>query len=304
MTTQNIIDIFQKFEAHLLAGRGLSKHTLDNYGRDLKKFFAYISKNCLDYYQLSENDVYEYLYHLSIKKSLSDRTINRHLSSIKAFYQFLLAHRYIDQLPTQAIQSFKTDKKLPKFLTHHDIDAIKSYIEANLDNAKMRKVQAVFYLLYGTGMRISELVQLRMNDISMHNSMLMIKGKGNKERIIPLFDEIQAILDNYIDFIKEKYPKTLWLFPSRDPSKPQSRQAIALALKNVVVAAGLHPDSCSPHILRHSFASHLLQNGMDLKSIQKLLGHENLVTTEIYTHIQHEKLLREVKEKLPIDQIG
>jgi integrase/recombinase XerD len=229
---------------------------------------------------------------------LSARTAARRLSALRQFHLFLLKEGMRTDDPTSQLDSPRLPMPLPKFLSEQEVDAL-------LD-AAVRKpgrpgalARAGMELLYATGMRISELLSLPRSALGAKADVMIIRGKGSKERLVPLS---RAAREAATTLLAVTEANSLWLFPGRDPKRPLTRQAFFLLLKQVALAAGLDPERVSPHVLRHSFASHMLARGADLRSLQVLLGHADIATVQIYTHIQVERLRKLVEDHHPLSE--
>ena len=227
----------------------------------------------------------------------------RKLSAIKDFCKFLYSEKIIKTNPAAYILTPKQDKPLPKFLS---VQEIKLLIEAAFAKKDYRywRIGVMIELMYATGLRVSELVGLPENAINYNKGLITIFGKGSKERVVPVAESALQSLSEYIDLRREfikKNSNSNWLFPSLTSiSGHLTRDAFYKDLKKLAVDCGIYPSRVSPHVLRHSFATHLLNNNADLRSVQKMLGHENITTTEVYTHITSQKLGDIVRRKHPL----
>ena len=272
--------------------RGSSRNTLESYMRDLEDF----SLNILNIESCSKSEIEKYLQSLS-RKGFAGRSIARKLSALKQLFTYLYIEKIRPDNPTANIEAPKLGRPLPKFLSIEEVTKL-------LDEAaKTPRINAMLEILYASGLRVSELIALKKNSIRQENGAdyLFVKGKGSKERIVPLGSKAFEALTIYL---KAEMPES-WLFPSSHDAKNShiSRQRFGQMLKELALNAGLDPKKISPHVLRHSFASHLLENGADLRLVQELLGHEQIATTQIYTHIQSKKLREIVNTKHPLAKI-
>jgi integrase/recombinase XerD len=246
-------------------------------------------------------DIEKYLKFLN-EKALSSRTVSRKISCVHEFYKFLQSEKIIAENPTQKFHTPKIDKNLPEFLTKTEIEKICS-LKVAKENYSIERTIVMIKLMYATGLRVSELVSLQENAINYDMCQILVKGKGNKERIVPV---AKAVIQDVLKYAKTrdaflKKTKNKWLFPSiRSLSGHITRSGFFRNLKQVALLAGLDSTKVHPHILRHSFATQLINNEVDLRSIQKMLGHENISTTEIYTHVTTERLAAEVKKNHPL----
>lgn len=287
--TKKKIDEFCKY---LLIDKKYSNNTISSYHNDLMKYHEFTkNKNLKD---ITKTDIKEYISDLK-KQNLSDKSISRNISSIRAFYKFLLIEKYITKNPILGISLPKVKKTLPDTLS---IDEVNKLLDINLNNHFDYRDKAILELMYATGVRASEVVNLKIGDIDLDMALLRTLGKGNKERIIPLGDYACNILKEYINhyriyLIKKENNDYLFL---NNHGNNLTRQGLFKIIKKIGDSKNL---SFSPHTLRHSFASHLLQNGADLISIQQLLGHSDVSTTQIYTHISNEQLKKNYQDFHP-----
>ncbi len=262
--------------------RKLSSNTIKSYKNDLKDFDIYFNG---ELESLSFKDIKKYLESL---KNDSARTVAHYLTVINSFYEFLVNEGKIGENPCNNIQAPKLPKKLPNYLTEEEIDRL---LDIRLNTMYDYRNKAMLELLYATGLRISELVNLKINDIDLHNCFVRVFGKGKKERIVPISDLAIKYLDLYINNYRNLIlGNTIsdYLFISNAKTNI-SRQAFFKIIKKECKIKGIDKD-VSPHVLRHSFATHLLKHGADLRVIQELLGHEDISTTQIYAHLVNEKL--------------
>lgn len=282
------------------AEKGASDNSIAAYERDLRQFLLFA--NCGDEEQISKTIIEEFLQDLS-RRGFAPKSIARKLSVIKEFCRFLFSEKEIADNPAQNILTPKQEKPLPKFLTVAEIESIIAAAAAS-DDYRIQRIAVMIELMYASGMRVSELVALPENAVNYRKNQVCVIGKGNKERIIPLAERAIDTLQKYQElrrnFIASVKPST-WLFPSlASASGHLTRDAFYKDLKKLAAECGIYPSRISPHVLRHSFATHLLNNDADLRSVQKMLGHENISTTEIYTHITSQKLMRTVQSKHPL----
>lgn len=288
--------LLNDFLYHLKNERGLSKNTISAYETDLAHYIEFLEKyhHIKKPDQINERMLEGYLKSIR-NKGLSAKTQARRLTSIKAFHAFLLLEREVDENISLNVKSPKIERNLPSVLS---IDEVIKLLEA-IDTTKPLGLRnmALLELIYGSGLRVSELLSLKVSDLHINQKYLTVIGKGNKERIVPISDMAVIALRNYLvkareELVKEKTP---YLFLNLN-GDVLSRVGFFKVLKKLAQDAGLNPDLISPHTLRHSFATHLLENGMDLRTLQSLLGHEDISTTQIYTHIS-QKRIKEVYNK-------
>ena len=279
------------FEIFLRFERNFSENTLDAYVRDIRKLKEYAEEDLANVGpdSIGYDNLQEYIFNLS-KQKFSERSQARWISSIKAFFKFLLEDEFREDNPASLLEGPKLGLYLPDTLSLVDINKIISAIEVNSDLGKRN--QCIVEVLYGCGLRVSELIDLKISNINFKEQYIKVNGKGNKTRFVPLADYTAELLGSYItdtrskSKINKKYEDTLFL-NSRGTS--MSRVIVFLIIKELTDKAGVSK-KISPHTFRHSFATHLLQNGADLRYIQEMLGHSSITTTEIYTHLKTEEL--------------
>ena len=268
------------------AERGAARNTLLAYRADLDDAAGHIGKLT----DAGEADLRSYLSKIA-QSGLSPRTQARRLSCLRQFYRFLLRDGVREDDPTRQLDSPRKAAPLPKFLAEAEVDAL---LEAAHLHPRADLLTAALEILYATGLRVSELLSLQRRMLTGDAQMLLVRGKGGKERIVPLSDAARDAAQPLLA------GKGRFLFPGRDPKAPITRQAFWRLLKEVAMGAGIEPDRVSPHVLRHSFASHMLARGADLRSLQVLLGHADIATTQIYTHVLAERLQQLVQAHHPL----
>jgi integrase/recombinase XerD len=274
----------QDFIYYLQAERGLSGNTVESYKNDVVSFLKNTKKNIK---QINREDIKEYLQSLN-SSNFSTATVARKTSSLRMFFLFHLGEGLIVQTPMHNIEAPKTEKRLPKVLSAHEV---KQLIESVNGNSKYPiRDKAILELLYGCGLRVSELLNLRKEDIFLKEDFIRVKGKGSKERIIPLGSKAKKALVQYIGTERCALDKqnSASLFLTRRGNK-LSRMGLWKIFKYYLLRSGI-TKSCTPHTLRHSFATHLLERGATLRTVQLLLGHSDISTTQIYTHINRNYL--------------
>ncbi|HHG89837.1 MAG TPA: tyrosine recombinase [Devosia sp.] len=292
----------ESFLEMMSAERGAADNTISAYGRDLEDYFGFLSRHNQTPLSACRSDVVAYLSSLQ-SEGFSGASAARRLSTLRQFHRFLCADRLRKDDPTRIIQSPKALKGLPKVLSEQEVDRLFEAAEEELSGAvpgKKRQAALRFLvlleLLYATGMRVSELVALERSSVMRDAHFLTISGKGGRERIVPLNDRARDILVVYLG----ELPVEKFLFPARGADGHLSRQVFARELKAMGVRAGIAGGRLSPHVLRHAFASHLLAGGADLRVVQTLLGHADISTTQIYTHVLDERLRRLVEVHHPL----
>ncbi|MGE5537650.1 MAG: site-specific tyrosine recombinase XerD [Gemmatimonas sp.] len=295
-------DAFGSAEPHveaflemLAAERGASLNTQHAYRRDLKHFAA-TSKQ--DIALAAGEDVRRYIEHLTAD-GFDAATAARRLSALRQFYRFLLSEGVRADDPTAAIDSPKRGRRLPKTLSEMDIDALLA-AAAKRDGVEGLRATALLQVLYAAGLRVSELISLPVGAAAARGGVLVVRGKGNKERMVPLSPPALLALKKWLPVRARIAGSSPWLFPSPEPRKHLTRQRFTQILKELAVDAGLDPRQVSPHVVRHAFASHLLAHGADLRAVQEMLGHADVATTQIYTHVLEERLKAAVRDHHPL----
>ncbi|MBP5352712.1 MAG: site-specific tyrosine recombinase XerD [Alphaproteobacteria bacterium] len=290
----------ENFLAMMSAEKGAATNSLAAYERDLRQFIE--SENLQETTDITQESIEKFLYDLH-DRHYTPKSIARKLSAIKNFCTFLYSEKKIAANPAQNVLSPKQPKPLPKFLTAEEIQNLIAAAAASQDY-RIQRIAVMIELMYATGMRVSELVALPAGAVNYTKGLVKIFGKGSKERLVPVAETALEILQRYkelrTEFIK-KNSESPWLFPSLTAVDGHlTRDAFYKDLKNLAAQCGIYPSRISPHVLRHSFATHLLNNDADLRAVQKMLGHESIATTEIYTHITSQKLLDTVCRKHPL----
>lgn len=278
MKTDDIIKEIDDYITYISLERQLSENTVDGYKRDLMDFYYFTKKH---YSDISPNDINNYIKFLN--STIKAKSINRHIVSIRNYFKFLLKNNKIKSNPCDDITGLKTPKTIPHVLSEEEVNKL---LDIDVHDALSYRTKAMMELMYSSGLRVSELLNLNVNDIDFNLNIVRCFGKGSKERIIPIDDVATKYLFEYINIyrntlLKNKTSDTLFLNCRGDK---MSRQGFFKLLNELAKEKGINKD-ISPHTLRHSFATHLLNHGADLRSIQTMLGHENIKTTQIYTHV-------------------
>ena len=297
----NINSVVESYLEMVIAERGATGNTVDAYSGDLCKFAQYLRSKNKTLLNASADTVKSYLASLA-NSGRSSSTQARNLSTLRQFYRFLQSDELRLDNPCQNIDSPKTQRALPKVLSEEEVTQLISASQASTTPGGLR-MACIVELLYSTGLRISELSGLKLKNLDGSQQILRVLGKGGKERMVPVGEPATAALQNYLDVRRNFVPNnenTDWLFPSRGASGHLTRRRIAQILKELAVSANIEPSKVSPHVLRHAFASHLLANGADLRSVQLLLGHADISTTEIYTHVLQSRLNSFVAKHHPL----
>ena len=284
----------------MAAEKGAAQNTLAAYRRDVAQFVAFAKVAAVS--DFCQSDISAFVQKLSDEK-LAPKTIARKISALREYFKFLYSEKEIKDNPAANILSPKQKKTLPKFLTEDEIRKLIAAAAAHKD-CRHRRTAVMLELMYACGLRVSELVSLPENCLNYDKRQIMVKGKGSKERIVPVAAAALNAVSEYMeyrDFFLRAGRKSVWLFPSKVSSSGHiTRDAFFKNIQAVAVEAGLPREKVTPHMLRHSFATHLLNHDVDLRSVQKMLGHEDIGTTEIYTHIISEALIEKVRNKHPL----
>jgi integrase/recombinase XerD len=291
----------------LVAERGAGNNTLAAYGRDLEDFSQFLKAAGRSIARASTQDLRAYLGELS-RRGLRVTTVARRLSAIRQLYRFLYAEGQRADDPAAVLDGPKRERALPKTLTLAEVDTLLC-AAGNSDpqappasRLRRARLACLLEMLYATGLRVSELVTLPASAARKDARVIVVRGKGNKERLVPLNDSAKRAMLGYLNLLAESGAGagSKWLFPSFGESGHLTRQHFARELKALAGAAGLRAANVSPHVLRHAFASHLLHNGADLRVVQTLLGHADISTTQIYTHVVEERLKSLVRDLHPL----
>jgi integrase/recombinase XerD len=290
MTVDGHIDAFLEM---LAAERGAAKNTILAYAADLQDFSAFCAGAPG---QATPAEINGYIASLS---AVAARTQARRISSLRQFFLFLLREGMRADNPAAELSAPRLPQTLPKYLSEAEVDLLLQTAAA-WPGAPGLKASAGLEILYATGLRVTELLSLPAKALATDARFLMIRGKGGKDRIVPLSDAAKAAALRLREGTAKPKLIPRYLFSGRDPKQPMTRQGFALLLKQIALAANIDPARLSPHVLRHSFASHLLARGADLRSLQKLLGHADIATTQIYTHVLAERLQKLVETHHPL----
>lgn len=308
MKNHNLIELFLEM---ILTERAASLNTVQSYQRDLEHYIAFNKDNENILFNTVRDDLKSYLKFLE-KKAYAASTASRKLSCLRQFYKFLYAEAIRDDNPTLGLDSPSIRRSLPKLLSEKEVSQLLTTAARRADKShhiKDIRLVALLELLYATGLRVSELVGLPRATFRSGEPYIYVRGKGNKERLVPLSERALKAVAYYIDVMKTaknikghlKYGKdNQWLFPSRGKSGHLTRHRFSQLLKALAIEASIEPTKLSPHVLRHAFATHLLSNGADLRAVQKMLGHADISTTQIYTHVLEERLKSLVHKKHPL----
>lgn len=312
----------ESFLEMLAAERGASKNTLSAYARDLDRYGNFLIQKKLTLETCDGEHIRKFIQSLSIE-GLAASSQARQLSCVRQLHKFLFAEGIRSDDPSTIVDAPKQGRPLPKILSVGEVDMLvnlaedDALLEAQRENAnndkrgvkviklKARRMHALLETLYATGLRVSELVSLSLSAAKTDARFLSVVGKGNRERLVPLSPRAKQAMRDYLAASSCVYPQEgrRYLFPANSTEGHFTRQAFGRDLKDLAIKAGLAPTRVSPHVLRHAFASHLLQNGADLRAVQQLLGHVDISTTQIYTHVLDERLRELVEEKHPLAKL-
>ena len=293
----------------LAAERGAAANTQEAYRRDLQAFADFLRKRRRSLESAGPEDIRAFLTRLA-RAGMAPRTSARRLSALRQFYRFLLSEGLRGDDPSAGIDSPRQGRPLPKILSEAEVNALLAKAQEG-QGPEARRLAALVELLYATGLRVSELVGLRLAAAQRDQRLLIVQGKGGKERMVPLSQAARQSLSDYLGVREHFLPKTgkgakaakapsPWLFPSHAAAGHLTRHRVAQLLKELAIGAGIDAAKVSPHVLRHAFASHLLDHGADLRSLQKMLGHADISTTQIYTHVLSERLKSLVQDHHPL----
>lgn len=292
------------------AERGAAPNTIDAYWRDLNDLAAALSQAGRTIGNATSDDLRRYLAGIAAR-GLAPASQARRLSALRQLYRFLYAERHRPDDPAAVLAAPKRGRTLPKVLTVEEVDRLLAAARDGIsdperslaERLRRARLNALLELVYATGLRVSELVALPATAARRDNLMLLVRGKGGKERLVPLNKAAKSAMADYLALREEAgLAASRWLFPSFGESGHLTRQHFARELKALAASAGLRTDTISPHVLRHAFASHLLQNGADLRAVQTLLGHADISTTQVYTHVLEERLKNLVRDLHPLAQ--
>ena len=286
--------------------RGLAKNTAFSYKNDLNQLNEFCKKKNLSILKIDEKKLEDYLSKF-IDQGFEKSSLARKISTYTQFFDFLTVEKIIKNNPIKNIKQPKLDSKLPVIISIKDIQNLISYSKQDISNLGKR-LNCMIEIMYASGIRVSELVSMTLASLYQDKNFIIISGKGNKERLIPISKDTQNTINDYLKirkFFFNKNKEVKWLFPSKQSKVGHiTRQRFSQLLSLLADKADVHIKKISPHKLRHAFASHLLANGADLRSLQQMLGHEDISTTQIYTHILDERLKQIVKDKHPLSKIS
>lgn len=294
--------LIEAFLEMMAVERAAAANTLKNYGRDLERFAVFTLPRGEALQTAGADDIAAWLAVMEAD-GLAASTAALKVSALRQFYQFLYSENYRSDNPTASIDRPKTQRPLPKILSADEITALFEAAEQD-DTSKGRRMIVLLEVLYAAGLRVSELVGLPLAAVRRGERLLIIRGKGDKERLVPLTGRALEAVEIYLECRDAFFPNdekdSLWMFPSRGKSGHLTAARFGQMLKDLAVKAGVPPSKVSPHVLRHAFATHLLEGGADLRSVQQMLGHADITTTQIYTHVAQDRLKDLVFSKHPL----
>jgi integrase/recombinase XerD len=291
-----------RFLEMMSAERGAAENSLQAYARDLTHYMAFLQSRGLDHLSSSSDSIRDYLASLE-GQGFARTTAARRLSAVRQFHQFIHGEGVVSTNVAAIVESPKTARPLPKILSMVEIELLLTRARERVAKTegkarfKAERLSCLLELLAATGLRVSELVGLTLRAVTTDDAFLNIRGKGGRERLVPVSTQARKVLDAYVKTLE---PDCKWLFPSHGASGCLTRQHFAIELKALAGACGLDLAKISPHVLRHAFASYLLEKGADLRSVQQMLGHADISTTQIYTHVQSSRLQAVVESHHPL----
>lgn len=293
--------LIESFLDMLLAERNAAANTRLAYGRDLTDAARFMAQRKRDLTEANEEDLRAYLRSLD---RAAARTQARHLSALRQFFRFLCSEHHRQDDPSRVIDAPKLGLALPKYLSEEEVGKLFKVIN-HIHGFEGARLKAMLELLYASGLRVSELVNLTLGAVRFSDACVQVKGKGGKERLVPLGEPALKAVKAWLPHRKSMLNKdngSPYLFPSRHGGRttPLTRQRFFQLLKDIGIKAGLDPRRLSPHVLRHAFATHLLEHGADLRSVQTMLGHADIATTQIYTHVAGDRLTKTLEEHHPL----
>ncbi len=296
--------LISAFMETITAERGAAKNTIAAYTRDLEDFGEFLDSKRRTFENAMLPELRTYLSSL-VKRGLSAKTQARRISALREFYKYLYTEKIRTDNPTDALDSPKTARSLPKYLSEEEINRLFNAVE-ELKSPKKDRMKVLLEILYASGLRVSELISLPAATANVKENFLIVRGKGSKDRMVPLTDAAKKALKDWIPVREKTLPKgreSRWLFPSKGKTGHLTREGFFEELKSLALIAGIDRERVSPHVIRHSFASHLIAHNADLRTVQQMLGHSNIATTQIYTHILDNRLKNTVEKNHPLANI-
>ena len=294
-------ELIAGFTETIVAERGAAANTVEAYTRDLEDCGEFLDSKRRTFENATTGDLRAYLADL-VARDMSPKTQARRLSALREFYKFLYTEKIRKDNPADALDSPKTGRPLPKYLSEDEITRLFDAIP-RLKRADKIRMSALLEILYASGLRVSELVSLPAATANVRENHFIVRGKGDKDRMVPLTDAAKRALADWVAERERTLPKgrgSRWLFPSAGKTGHLTREAFYVELKELAVLADIAPERVSPHVIRHSFASHLIAHDADLRTVQQMLGHADIATTQIYTHILDDRLKNTVEKNHPL----
>ncbi|MDO4715891.1 MAG: tyrosine recombinase [Bacteroidales bacterium] len=302
MLTQRLRERLQAFETYLKLVLGMSEHTIDAYLHDVGRLLQYFDELGLHPMKVKLSDLHAFVYALT-DLGIQPRSVARIASGIRAYYRYLVDEVGLEEDPTLQLESPKTGRHLPEVLTLEEINRLIDSIDFTNKRAQVHRT--IIELLYSCGLRVSELCELRWSQLHLVEGVILVQGKGGKERLVPISQHAIKALEEWVEVrktIRVREGHEDYVFVTHHRGRKYSRVTVFLLIKELATAAGI-TKNISPHTFRHSFATHLLEGGANLRVIQAMLGHESIATTEIYTHIDRTLLREEVLRHHPRNQL-
>ncbi|MBO4710765.1 site-specific tyrosine recombinase XerD [bacterium] len=296
--------LLKKYMNHIKLEKRLAANSVESYERDLTDFLEYLDSRGICLTQADSVNVSEYVIHLSKDRNFSDRSLARSISSLRGFFKFLLEDDFITSEMLEILEPVKLKESLPVFLTYEELQKLFSVVDISTPSGF--RDRTMLEMFYSSGLRVSELIDLKIGNVYRSKQLLLVFGKGSKERVVPYSDDAARYLHEYLDRMRHQLMKkgdfNEYVFINNRGGR-LTRQGVWKKLKEFAALAGITKD-ISPHKLRHTFATHLLEGGADLRSVQTLLGHASINTTEIYTHVEHKAIQKEFERKHPRENIN
>ncbi len=295
-------ELIAGFSETITAERGAALNTVEAYTRDLKDFGFFLDSRRRTFENAEKKDLRDYMV-FTAQKGKAEKTQARRLSALREFYRYLYTEKIRKDNPADALDTPRLKRALPKYLSEEEINRLFDAITQIKPKEKAIRMRALLEILYASGLRVSELVTLPANTANIKENFLIVRGKGSKDRMVPLTDAARQALRDWVPEREKTLPKgreSRWLFPSTGKTGHLTRESFFLELKELALKAGIPAERVSPHVIRHSFASHLVAHDADLRTVQQMLGHSDIATTQIYTHILDNRLKSSVEKSHPM----
>ena len=295
-------ELIAGFSETITAERGAAINTVEAYTRDLEDLGSFLDSRRRTFENAERKDLRDYMV-FTAQKGMAEKTQARRLSALREFYKYLYTEKIRKDNPSEALDAPRLKRALPKYLSEEEINRLFDAIFRITSKNKAVRMRALLEILYASGLRVSELVTLPANVANIKENFLIVRGKGSKDRMVPLTDAARQALRDWIPEREKTLPKgreSRWLFPSTGKTGHLTRESFFLELKELASLAGIPTERVSPHVIRHSFASHLVAHDADLRTVQQMLGHSDIATTQIYTHILDNRLKNSVEKSHPL----